>query len=407
MRGTGNGGGIRQKTVVRDGMNIGLFADCYPPAASGVVTSLLHLRRGLERRGHNVLVFAVSTPGQPRLADTDHCFPSLPFNRASGFRFGLVNPRTVRRMVREAALDVIHTHTEYSLGWAGRLAAQSLKLPLVHTAHTMHEAYRHYLFFGRLVSAGAIKNYLRLFLSECDSVICPSEKVETYLADSVPDLRTVVIANGVDPAPFRDACLRPDRRDRSREALGIRPSDKVLLFVGRMGKEKRVLELLGVLAPLLRGHPQRVALFVGSGPLGKEMILWAEQAGIAQQVIFTGEIGWEQLPSFYAVADVFVTASLSEVHPMTLIEASMCGLPLVARRDDSFAGMIRDGHNGYLADSDREMTQRLAELLVDGQKLRGFAVNSLALSDGFHVDCHVDKVEALYQSLTEAVSGDA
>jgi 1,2-diacylglycerol 3-alpha-glucosyltransferase len=310
-------------------------------------------------------------------------------------------------MVREAALDVIHTHTEYSLGWAGRLAAQSLKLPLVHTAHTMHEAYRHYLFFGRLVSAGAIKNYLRLFLSECDSVICPSEKVETYLADSVPDLRTVVIANGVDPAPFRDACLRPDRRNRSREALGIRPSDKVLLFVGRMGKEKRVLELLGVLAPLLRGHPQRVALFVGSGPLGKEMILWAEQAGIAQQVIFTGEIGWEQLPSFYAVADVFVTASLSEVHPMTLIEASMCGLPLVARRDDSFAGMIRDGHNGYLADSDREMTQRLAELLVDGQKLRGFAVNSLALSDGLHVDCHVDKVEALYQSLTEAVSGDA
>jgi 1,2-diacylglycerol 3-alpha-glucosyltransferase len=388
-------------------MNIGLFADCYPPTASGVVTSLLQLKRGLERRGHNVLVFAVSTPGQPRLADTDHCFPSLPFNRASGFRFGLVNPRTVRRMVREAALDIIHTHTEYSLGWTGRLAARSLGLPLVHTVHTMHEAYRHYLFFGRLVSARAIKNYLRLFLSEYDAVICPSAKAETYLADSVPGLRTVIIANGVDPAPFRGACLIPAQKDRSREALGIRPSDEVMLFVGRMGKEKRVLELLGLLAPLLRGYPQRAVLFVGSGPLLKEMVLSVEHAGIAQQVVFTGGVRWDQLPGLYAAADVFVTASLSEVHPMTLIEASMCGLPLVARRDDSFAGMIRDGYNGYLADSDREMTQRLAELLGDGQKLREFAVNSLALSDGFHVDCHVDTFEALYQSLTKAVSGDA
>jgi 1,2-diacylglycerol 3-alpha-glucosyltransferase len=383
-------------------MNIGLFADCYPPTTSGVVTSLLLLKQGLERRGHKVIVFAVSTPGQPQAGDTDRCFPSLPFNRASGFRFGLVNPWAVQRMVREEELEIIHTHTEYSMGWAGRLAARSLGLPLIHTAHTMHVAYRHYLFFGRIVSERAIKSCLRHFLSGYDTVICPSAKIEAYLPDSVPGLRTVVIANGMDPTRFRVDCFTPEQKDRSREVLGIRPSDKVMLFVGRMGKEKRVLELLGVLAPLLRGCPHHVALFVGSGPLDIEMIRSAEREGIDQQVIFTGEVRWEQMPSLYAVADVFVTASLSEVHPMTLIEASMCGLPLVARQDDSFAGLIQDGYNGYLAVSDRDMARCLAELLRQTDRLQDFARNSLILSRRFNADNHVDRVEAVYQRRVDA-----
>ena len=61
----------------------------------------------------------------------------------------------------------------------------------------------------------------------------------------------------------------------------------------------------------------------------------------------------------YAIAHAFATASLSEIHPMTLIEAAMCGLPIVARRDVSFVGLVRDGYNGFLVDSDRAIAGKL------------------------------------------------
>ena len=82
-------------------MNVGLFADCYAPTVSGVVTSLLQLKQGLEQRGHKVVVFTAATPGYAERDGSLRPFPSLPFNRASGFRLALVNPQAVLRMVRE------------------------------------------------------------------------------------------------------------------------------------------------------------------------------------------------------------------------------------------------------------------------------------------------------------------
>jgi 1,2-diacylglycerol 3-alpha-glucosyltransferase len=101
----------------------------------------------------------------------------------------------------------------------------------------------------------------------------------------------------------------------------------------------------------------------------------------------------------YSVADVFATASLSEIHPMTLIEASMCGLPIVARRDDSYVDLVEDDYNGYLVDTDGEIAERLLEILSDATKLARLSDNSLTSSNKFNAETHVENLEALYQHL--------
>ena len=75
----------------------------------------------------------------------------------------------------------------------------------------------------------------------------------------------------------------------------------------------------------------------------------------------------------------FLTASLSEVHPMTLIEAAMSGLPIVARWDDSFANLVKHGQNGYLVGSDAELATRAFELIHEDEQRQRFSEQSSVL----------------------------
>jgi 1,2-diacylglycerol 3-alpha-glucosyltransferase len=377
-------------------MKIGLFADCYQPTVSGVATSLLQLKQGLEQRSHKVVVFIPATPGCSEQDGTVRPFPSLPFNRASNFRLGLVNPRVVQRMVRREQLDIVHTHTEYTLGWAGKCSAQRLGLPFLHTAHTLHEAYRHYLPFGRAVPARLVQHYLRLFLSNCDVLVCPSGKARDYFGAFLPDLKAVVIGNGVDRADFQPQSLTREQEALTRQTLGLQPTDQVILYAGRIAPEKRVVELLDAVVPLLQARPQTKILFVGRGPAARDLIAAVERKGVGRQVVLAGQVAWQQMHRFYSVAQVFVTASLSEMHPMTLIEALLCGLPIVARRDSAYAGLIRDDYNGYLVASDPEIPARVMDLLQDEGKRRRFSENARALSRVFSAKSHVGRLENLY-----------
>lgn len=380
-------------------MNVGIFTDCYIPTKNGVVTSIVQLKEGLEQRGHKAIVITVATPHYDKKDMTVYRFPSVPFNSEIETRLGLVNQTSMNRIVRKEHIDIIHTHTEFSIGWAAKLAARRFGLPLVHTAHTMYEEYLHYLFFGRLLSANMIRTLLKLFLRGYDVLVCPSKKAQDYFGSFMPHIRTVVVGNGVCKTRFRPDLFTREEKAQARKTMGFHPTDKVIIYVGRMAKEKRVPQLVSILLPLLQKYPHYKALFVGRGPSSQRIIREALEHNLRGQTVFTGYVNWEQMYRLYSVADVFATASLSEIHPMTLIEASMCGLPIVARRDDSYVDLVEDDYNGYLVDTDGEIAERLLEILSDATKLARLSDNSLTSSNKFNAETHVEKLEALYQHL--------
>ena len=247
-------------------MNIGVFTDCYPPTKNGVSTAIVQAVQELEYRGHKVVVFTVACPGATGRDPSVYRFPSLPFNPQIEIRLGLARQGAIDRIVAREQLDIIHTHTEFSLGWAGKRAARRAGLPAVHTLHTLYPAYRHYLPLGRLLPERTIGRLLAWILTGYDVVVCPSEKGRAYVASCVPEMPTAVIGNGVSREGFNLERVTEDDRDRARAALGIDPAERVVLFVGRLAQEKRVLALLAALQPLLAADAGCRAVFVGTGP---------------------------------------------------------------------------------------------------------------------------------------------
>jgi len=382
-------------------MNIGIFTDCYLPTKNGVTTAIVQARQELERRGHAVSIFTVAGPGAGGQEPRTHRIPSLPFNRQIELRLGLPLQAAIDRIAEREKLDIIHTHTEFSIGWAGRRAAQRAGLPLIHTLHTLYPAYRHYAPLGHLLPDRAISGFLAALLAPYDLAICPSEKGRAYLTSCGQIVPVTVIGNGASADRFDPDRVTTADRQAMAAALGLDPADRVILYAGRLAEEKRVLALLGTLRPLLQADERCKLLLAGAGPAAAQLAAAARVWGLSRQVLLAGPLPWERMPQVYTLAHVFATASLSEIHPMTLIEALMCGLPIVVRRDASFVDLVRNGYNGFLADSDEEIGPRVAAILQDAALHRGFAAQARALSAQFTVEAHVDRLERLYRQVID------
>jgi 1,2-diacylglycerol 3-alpha-glucosyltransferase len=238
-------------------------------------------------------------------------------------------------------------------------------------------------------------------------LVCPSEKGRAYVATCAPGVPSEVVPNGIASGRFCAACADPTTRATGRRALGIEAGAGVVLYAGRLAPEKRVVELLQAVRPLLVADPSARLIFVGAG---SQAALLAKLAGgleVGGQVVLTGGVPWQDMPRVYALADVFATASLSEIHPMTLIEAVSSGLPVVARRDPGIDGLILDGWNGFLVDSDADITVRLAALLDDEPTRQRFSQHAAAVAAGLSIGAHVDCLEALYRRTIETYSRKA
>jgi 1,2-diacylglycerol 3-alpha-glucosyltransferase len=96
------------------------------------------------------------------------------------------------------------------------------------------------------------------------------------------------------------------------------------------------------------------------------------------------------------MSDVFVNASLSETQGLTLVEAAMCGLPIVSIYDDCYLDIVHDGENGYLVDADEKIGPAALALARDAKKKKTFGKKSAALSDRFTQKSFATAVEALY-----------
>jgi 1,2-diacylglycerol 3-alpha-glucosyltransferase len=133
-------------------MNIGIFTDTYFPQVSGVSTSIKTLKDDLERKGHTVYIFTTSDPHVPEEAVEPNLFrfTSVPFVSFTDRRIAVRGLFHAYAVAKELQLDIVHTQTEFSMGYIGKFVARQLKIPVVHTYHTMYEDYLHYVMNGHL-----------------------------------------------------------------------------------------------------------------------------------------------------------------------------------------------------------------------------------------------------------------
>ena len=380
-------------------MRIGLFSDTYTPEINGVVSSVLMLKEGLEDLGHEVWVFA---PGHPATSDDDDHIvriPSMPLvvlperRVATPLEIGLI------RKIRSLNLDIVHTHTEFGVGSFGFRAASKFDIPHVHTYHTVYEEYTHYVAL-RIFDAPAkvaVRQFTRLVCERCERIVAPTQKTKDLLVRYKVGVPIDVAPTGVDLARF----YMPSESDRPRladlkKSLGIDGFKHVILSLGRVAPEKSIVHLFEMVAPYLRAHKESCFLVVGGGPSLKDLEKLRDTYGLADQIVFTGEVPWSSVPDYYRIADVLVGNSHTETQGLTFIEALASGVPLVVRYNACFDGILEDGVSGTLFTDEKIFESELNRTLNDDAHRKCRIEHGLNAAQNVSKESFARNIESVY-----------
>jgi len=375
-------------------MNIGIFTDTYKPNINGVVTSIENKKQELEKLGHTVYIFSPKEPGYTETEKNVFSIPSIKFILQPEYRLtSPIDPKLVK-LVKKLKLNIIHVETPFTVGSVGRVMARKFKVPVVHTYHTLFPEYVHYLKLPVVITKPIAEKISAHFCNRCDHIISPSTDVKTQLLRYGVKKPITVVPSGIS---FDETNKCYDRT--LRESLGIKTEEKVLLFVGRLGKEKNIEFLIESFSKLKKVNHTLKLLLVGDGPYKGVLEAQIKRLGLEKEVIFAGYIPREEVYRYYATADMFVFASVTETQGLVILEAMFCGLPVVAVKASGVEDMVEDSVSGFLTPLDiNAFNEKVLEVIGNPELQKKFIENGEKRAQDFSPENTFRKIFDIYQS---------
>jgi 1,2-diacylglycerol 3-alpha-glucosyltransferase len=323
-------------------MRIGMMADAYKPYVSGITNYIDLNKRYIEKADHKVYVFTFSEPDH--IDDEERIIrsPGLPL-ADTGFFLSLRYSREAKKLLQN--MDVVHVHHPFLSGRLALHYCRPYQIPIIFTNHTRYDLYAQaYLpLLPEGISEGLLRAYMPSFCEAVNLVISPSAGMEKILRELDVESHIEIVPNGVELSRFIQA------EPLSRANHGFDEEDILLIYTGRLGPEKNLEFLLDAFAGVLQAVKNVRLLIVGDGPLLEELQVMASVLQISSSIHFTGQIPYDNLPGYLAMCDAFVTASVTEVHPLSVIEAMGAGLPVMGIHSPGVGDTIQDGITGFLS----------------------------------------------------------
>jgi len=363
-------------------MKIGMMTDAYKPYVSGVTSYIDLNKRTLEDLGHEVHVFTFGDVGHKDDDARVYRSPGLPLGE-TGFYLSLRYRTAVKKMLR--SMDIVHVHHPFLSGRLALHYCRRKQIPIVFTNHTRYDLYAkaRLPLMPKEVSHGLLHAYMPDFCSAVDLVISPSRGMEKVMRKFGVESHIEVIPNGANLKPFQKA------RPISRAQFGFKDDDILLVYMGRIAPEKNLELLLQAFAGVAHTVPNVKLLILGAGQKEYEDELRGLPAElqIPGRVKFAGMVPYKKLPAHLAMCDAFVTASVTEVHPYSVIEAMAAGLPVVGIDSPGVSDSIVDGETGLLAMDDiAAYTAKLTLLCLDTDLQKKLGTAARKASNQFSID---------------------
>jgi len=338
-----------------------MMADAYKPHVSGITNYIDLNKRYLEKAGHEVFVF---TFGDQDYHDDERQVirsPGLPIVN-TGYYLSFNYNRAARKLLQ--TMDVVHVHHPFLSGRLALRYCEPLRVPIIFTNHTRYDLYAQaYLpLLPEEISDSFLQAYMPPFCEAMNLVISPSEGMAGILRGMGVSAPIAVIPNGVELQLFYKA------EPQSRADFGFTPSDILLIYTGRIATEKNLAFLLQSFAGVAQALDHVYLVVVGGGQkqIEAEIQEITAKLKIDQRVRFTGMVTYENLPSYLAMCDAYVTASVTEVHPLSVIEGMASGLPIMGIDSPGLSDTVEDGVTGFLATEElAAFTAKLTRLCLD------------------------------------------
>ncbi|MGH7457739.1 MAG: glycosyltransferase family 4 protein [Longimicrobiaceae bacterium] len=333
-------------------MKVVYFTESLLPQVDGVSRTLARLFDFLERRGVGFRVYSPFVPdGSVRWSGRVRPVKYARFPLYRDYRVSWPGLRRIAGEVEAFRPDLIHLVSPTPLGFRALGLAGREGIPAVASFHTHFVSYFRYYRVSRLEGLGWA--LLRRFHNRCAATFAPSGTIARELEEQGIE-RVRLWSRGIDPHGFS-----PDRSDetlRTRLAPGGEP---ILLYAGRLVREKDLSDLVEMERLLRRRGVRHRLVLVGDGPMRSELESELPDAH------FAGHREGGELARWYASADVFVFPSTTETFGNVVLEAMASGLPAVVTDRGGVTDLIEPGTNGLVARANHpeELTGRVAALL--------------------------------------------
>jgi len=413
-------------------MRIGLFTDTYLPVTNGISFVVQLTRSGLEALGHEVYIFAPSS--DPSYVEENPNIIRFRAIKGATYEDDLTSvffPPIQLQKINKLKLDVIHFFTPNQVGLLGLMAGLKYDIPVISQYSTDIYQYVDYypaaekvilgfpiaapiVLKGRLKSWGrafreipedrSMKTWIKRLTAEyltsmhdkCDAVIVLSKKHQNQLQQWKTQADVHLMPTGVD------ALAAPTKLevDDFKKRYSIEKNDKVILYAGRISKEKNLdLILKSFVKYIAPEHENIKLMFAGDFDYREELQQKAAQSGYVDRIIFTGRYERDEAGVIYEAADVFAFPSLTDTQGLVLHEAAGAGLPLVLC-DNFVSEIFHTGKNGLLAKDDpKDYASKLLQILSDKKLQKSMSESSQQFAQQCTEEKQIKALEELYKSV--------
>lgn len=371
---------------------------------SGVATTVRAQAAGLAARGHEVMVLAPSNDGRSDVerdgAYTITRVRSLPIPFRQNLRLPITYEREIRRIISDFNPDIVHVHTQFTVGLATLRAAVNLGIPVVATNHVMPD---NIIKNVRLLSplsrpmSRIITEYGMLLYRGAKLIIMPTESALKLFNLETIESPTMAVSNGIDLTRFQP--LPPEKYIFDKYSI---PRGKpVVAYLGRLDAEKHLETLLQAANLVMRDNPAVTLLFVGTGNVATKLAREAEELGVRERTIFTGLVSDEDIVQLHRAASVYVMPSPNELQSISTLEAMASGKPIVAVKAGALGELCHDNENGFMCETDNieEMAAAIKRILGDEKLRRDFGTASAAIAARHDLSRTISRYEQIYSDI--------
>mgnify|MGYP001626329670 FL=1 len=383
-----------------ESLKIAYYTDTYLPAVDGVVTSMLNFKKELERRGHEVYIIASGDVVSRKKYSNEHVYimPGLSFKPYPQYKLAFF-PYHTALIIQKEKIDLLHAQTPFFMGFTALSIGRMMKYPVVGSFHTFinnRKLLDEYYPKNKLLKKFTRKylwKYTKFFYRSCDVTIVPTKTVKEILRKERVT-NTEVVPNSVDTEKFNPKVDGGEIRER------FNLKDHVVLYVGRISKEKRLEVMLKAAKVLSRKRNDISYLIVGHGPAMEHYKEMARRFGLFGSVIFVGFVPDAELPKYYATSDMLCMPSTFETQGIVAIEAMASGKPVVGAKYLALNELIKNGKNGekFPAGNYLACAKKIEKVLNSSNIYKR---NAVALAREFSVSKATDKLLNIYNKTLE------
>ncbi len=293
--------------------------------------------------------------------------------------------------------------TPDSLALAAYEEAVTNRIPIIGTCHIMPQNISGSLPFlpsqiRRFVGNLYMKQLASLF-NKIDFVTAPTETGIAILQANGVTTPMCVLSNGIDLESFHT--ISEDKQQIAREKLHL-PKEQIILYIGRLDKEKRVDVLVKALG-LLKNTVSFHAVIAGTGEQYELLQTLVRKLQLQKYITFLGMLPEEELVSLYNIATVFVMPSTAELQSLVTMEAMAIGKPIIGARAGALPYLIKPEENGYLftPDDTNDLADKLTRILTNDTLQRSMGASSLQLIQKHEIHFIVKELEILYRKVID------